>query len=411
MSERNINNLNPERIQMRNKHFKTVLENADVGFTIFDIHQSRAPFIFVNDAFLQMTGYTRCEVMGQNYAMFYGPETHSKTLARIDKALGEKNPITIDVLYYRKNGSKFWNECHLYPVFDNSTLMAFVGLHKDIDRVVKAHDSFKSVINDQEAKIAATYEFFEKILKDVQDQVDDMVSATLAFEDNEAIKKTTKKTSKNNPSLFSNILNKGKKLQSILNDLMDLSYMSTGHIYLKPKPCYLQNIIDDVGADINKRAETKNIAFILKANALPSRAVLTDGHRFSQMLKNLAYNALESTKEGHVYLSIACKDISHCTLSFCVTIADTGQHKYELYQDTDLKNCQCLKNQLFDQQTLGLKLSKQIIDAMNGEINVDIKPTQGRILSIDFTFPFASEFTGKKNSQQDTYGKKILQLR
>ncbi len=83
------------------------------------------PVVFANDAFCQMTGYGRDEIVGRNCRFLQGPETDPETVHRIRAAVADARPIEIDIRNYRKSGEGFWNRLLLEPVRDTDGVLAY----------------------------------------------------------------------------------------------------------------------------------------------------------------------------------------------------------------------------------------------------------------------------------------------
>lgn len=85
---------------------------------VTDPGQVDNPIIYVNRAFTQLTGYTREEILGTNCRFLQGPGTNLDDVAKIRKAIEDRQSIEIDLLNYRKDGTSFWNRLLVSPVFD-----------------------------------------------------------------------------------------------------------------------------------------------------------------------------------------------------------------------------------------------------------------------------------------------------
>jgi PAS domain S-box-containing protein len=85
---------------------------------ITDPHQPDNPIIYVNDAFLKLTGYGRDELMGNNCRFLQGPGTNRDDVTKIRNAIARRESLEIDLLNYRKDGTTFWNRLLVSPVFN-----------------------------------------------------------------------------------------------------------------------------------------------------------------------------------------------------------------------------------------------------------------------------------------------------
>jgi PAS domain S-box-containing protein len=83
------------------------------------------PIVFVNDAFCRLSGYERTEILGQNCRFLQGPDTDPAVVARIRKAVQAGEAVQVDILNYRKDGTKFWNRLLMAPVHDARGALAY----------------------------------------------------------------------------------------------------------------------------------------------------------------------------------------------------------------------------------------------------------------------------------------------
>ncbi|MCW2614411.1 MAG: putative sensor protein [Frankiales bacterium] len=106
---------------------------AGLSFTISDPRRPDNPLVFVNPAFERTTGWSRAEVVGRNCRFLQGPATDPDAVQRVRDALRDEQHATITLLNHRKDGTAFWNELSLSPVYDASgELTHFVGIQADV---------------------------------------------------------------------------------------------------------------------------------------------------------------------------------------------------------------------------------------------------------------------------------------
>jgi PAS domain S-box-containing protein len=85
--------------------------------------------VFVNRAFTLMTGFTAEEAIGRTPDITIGPDTDRDTLAKIQRARDAKEHARVEILKYRKDGSTFWAEMDLLPVFDENRVLTHYSAH------------------------------------------------------------------------------------------------------------------------------------------------------------------------------------------------------------------------------------------------------------------------------------------
>lgn len=124
------------------------------GIVIVDARLPDLPVIYVNPAFERITGYSAAEVIGRNCRFLQGKDTNQPGVQQLRKALQEGTAANVVLLNYHKDGTHFWNELNISPIYDaNGNLTHFVGIQTDITERKQAeeqlrHNAFYDILTD-----------------------------------------------------------------------------------------------------------------------------------------------------------------------------------------------------------------------------------------------------------------------
>lgn len=110
----------------------TTLERIEKNFVITDPRLPDNPIIFASDSFLELTEFSREEILGRNCRFLQGPETDPATVRKIRDAIDNETDVTVQLINYTKTGKKFWNVFHLQPMRDQKgEVQYFIGVQLD----------------------------------------------------------------------------------------------------------------------------------------------------------------------------------------------------------------------------------------------------------------------------------------
>ena len=132
-----------EQIYIRNKAMEATADGifiVDFFFFFFffrifiiDAEKPNFPVIYANQSFYTMTGYSKRDIIGQNYFLLYGPYTDPRIIEEIKQTLLQGKSFHGEMLNFKKNGEKFWSLLRIAPVRDNNgTITHYVGIKTDI---------------------------------------------------------------------------------------------------------------------------------------------------------------------------------------------------------------------------------------------------------------------------------------
>ncbi len=111
---------------------QAVMDSRD-GITISDNCAEDNPLIFVNPAFERLTGYSFEEITNVNCRYLQNDDRDQPALTIIHDAIEAGEHCLVTLRNYRKDGTMFWNELSISPIYDEKGIVAhFLGIQKDV---------------------------------------------------------------------------------------------------------------------------------------------------------------------------------------------------------------------------------------------------------------------------------------
>lgn len=114
---------------------KRGIEASPNGVVMADATQPHLPLVYVNSAFTDITGYSAEEALGRNCRFLQGDDTNIESVEEIRRGISLHQDVQVLLRNYRRDGSLFWNQLSISPVFDEDGLCThFIGIQQDITR-------------------------------------------------------------------------------------------------------------------------------------------------------------------------------------------------------------------------------------------------------------------------------------
>ncbi|MDX1932569.1 MAG: EAL domain-containing protein [Capsulimonadales bacterium] len=130
-----------EKMDRQLNLLEAAVEAANDVVMIAEADPSNPRVLRVNRAFERMTGYQRHEILGRSPKMLQGPRTDPATLAFLRTRLQAREPVQVELINYRKDGSEFWVELNIQPIFDdNGELKYWISMQRDVTERKRAED-------------------------------------------------------------------------------------------------------------------------------------------------------------------------------------------------------------------------------------------------------------------------------
>jgi PAS domain S-box-containing protein len=118
-----------------------VIDASHDGIVVAEQEGEDNILIYVNPAFERMTGYSSAELLYRDCRFLQNNSRDPEVLKALRKAIDHGQPSRQVLLNYRKDGSTFWNELSITPVYNaHDRLTYYVGMQKDVSEHVAAQE-------------------------------------------------------------------------------------------------------------------------------------------------------------------------------------------------------------------------------------------------------------------------------
>ncbi|WP_290700744.1 ATP-binding protein [Lacinutrix sp.] len=186
------------------------------------------------------------------------------------------------------------------------------------------------------------------------------------------------------------IKNTNDKLKTMINDIIDISKIETGRFNILP---IRYNILEELNIIIeiySQKCKEKGLTLNYTIDPECPKYIIADKYRLAQIVNNLIGNAIKFTPSGTIELTANCitKNNDSATLQF--SVKDTGVGIDSTQIDSIFNGFYQISNNIINNGNgLGLAITKELVQALDGEINVESKIGEGSTFSVTLNFKIA----------------------
>jgi PAS domain S-box-containing protein len=373
-------------IEVPNALLRHALCSTNDGVVIADARAEDQKLIFVNPAFTGITGYRYDEAVGKNCRFLQGKERDQPELNRLRTALKEGTECRVILQNFRKNGELFWNELHIAPIYEDGILAYFVGVQSDVTARVNAEqqaESLRLTLDERNGELEALNEeknrFVGMAAHDLRNPLNTIsVTAQLlamrAERDGQVV----------NAQFLEQIRESADFMSDLILDMLDVSKIEAGHMELQPESLELGELIQQTLHLQGHSASQKQI--IIQYDETSGVRLTADRRKLLQVISNLLSNAIKYSPEGSaVFLELVA---GNQTASLRITDQGCGidpadqQRIFEPFGR--IKKNRPTGGEL--STGLGLFISRSIIEAHGGQLEVESETGKGSTFTMHLPF-------------------------
>lgn len=405
--------LRTQEILAQKQQFEAIFQNSKDGIAILDVHTTA--FLDTNPAFLELTGYTRAELLRTSCMALTAPEYLSASQDAFGKVLADghvvdfmKNcvvaggrRITVNmsmalmhdkqhILISTKNMTqRYILERELLEAKDkaeaaqvelarqNRTLedLASTLENKVAIRTLELQQALKHA---KEAAVAKT-QFLATMSHEIRTPMNGVLGMTELL--------ANSPLSDEQRQLLKILQSSGRTLLTLIDDILDFSKIEIGKLELENIPFDLHALLTDLKDTFTIQAQARGLELILSPMQLLPVTIKGDPTRLRQIFSNLIANAIKFTHKGYVAIDVRW---SNKESEFEVSILDTGigisaDVQKRLFTAFTQANSSTTRE--YGGTGLGLAISSMLVQLMGGRIWLDNQQKCGSL----FRFTFKAE--------------------
>ncbi len=330
--------------------------------------------VYFNARWLEYTGRTIEQELGNGWMETIHPDDFDAAMAAYIDAFDAQREFALEYRMRRHDGAYRLTVNTGSPRFDESGhFLGYIGTCADIHDIRLAELEREKVREETERLAKAKSDFLANMSHEIRTPINGVLGlARMGYRDTTGEARTHE--------YFGRILDSGRLLLGIINDVLDFSKIEAGKLNIESVPLSPAAIVDEIGETFQPRAAEKGIRLRVEKSADLPAACLSDPVRITQILVNLTSNAIKFTEAGEVRLVAGQRD-GH--LLFRVSDSGIGMNEEQISRlFTPFEQADSGTTRRFGGTGLGLAITHRLVELMGGTVRVDSVPGQGTTFEV-----------------------------
>jgi PAS domain S-box-containing protein len=372
----------------------SLIDNIPIALFVKEAEGLR--FERFNNAFVELVGYPREEMLGKSDHDLFPPEEANHFVAKDREVLGSRKLLDIPEESIDTGHGRRILHTRKIPLLDrDGNPTHLVGITEDITERKRAEEELRQAKAAAESASKAKSEFLANVSHEIRTPMNGIMGMT------ELTLETSLTPEQRN--YLTLVRTSAEALLTVVNDILDFSKIEAGKIELSYSDFPLRDSLGEILKTLAQRAHKKGLELACHITPEVPDYLIGDPDRLRQIIVNLVGNALKFTDRGEVVLSVVEEtepgkdDPDSVLLRF--SVRDTGigipLHKQEvIFKEFEQGDSSTTRR--YGGTGLGLAISSRLVALMGGQIGVHSLPGQGSTFSFTARFERASATAGQQ---------------
>lgn len=333
---------------------------------------------FCNEALLALTGWTRTELIGENWFDKCVPKDDRSRSVFLDHIHTGEIPVKQEAELLCKDGSRRlveWDTTVLRS--PSGDVLGTASLGADVTERKRHEARLLQARDDAEKANRAKSDFLSRMSHELRTPLNSVIGFANVLKKNKGGRLTAEDV-----AFLDRILSNGKHLLTLVNNVLDISKVEAGRLTVTTSMVALGELIKDVVAQLEGQPRAAGVT--LRANVPEEMNPIESDHvLLRQVLINLTSNAVKFTQSGGVVVSAETDEHGQ---PLRVRVNDSGigiapdrlKAIFEPFEQADADT-----HRRYGGSGLGLSISKAICEALGYELTVESKPGDGSTFTIE----------------------------
>lgn len=311
----------------------------------------------------------------------------SKTCpVRLNQQLNRREPIhNVDFAITDDAKEPFWGALSGEPYYDaQGVFMGYRGSVRDITQERADRIALRTAKEDAEKANHAKSDFLAMMSHEIRTPMNAIVGMVELLREEHI--------SEQSQTLLNNAHNASRLLLNVISDVLDISKLEAGRLELEQQSFVFRQVIEQVYGQLLPSANAKQISLRYETDECVDHYLVGDPHRLAQILMNLVANGIKFTEKGYVLIRLHNVGCDEQTCQLQLEVNDTGigidETDFSVLFEPFRQLSQSHARQ-FGGTGLGLSIVKRLVDAMQGQIEVDSRLGEGTSFRIRLALPKA----------------------